>query len=442
MYLTRYMLTHHLNDSSSVLVNTLSGAVDVIDNRYLPLLADPAALTPDCEIWQPLHDRGYIFPSRAAEEQEVRRLFNEYTRTARPMSFVICPTYSCNLRCKYCFEGSLPQEHPRVLEAEEIDAIFAAIDRLRTADSHIQLFGGEPLLPTTHEAVKRILELSRARGLTVSTITNGVHVADYIPLLTSFRAQIDDFQITVDGLAAIHDKRRPRAGGQGSFQAIIEGIELLLANEMKVRMRVNVDRNNLGNLVELAEFIQAKGWDQLPHFGAILSPVDDHSGRDMPERLAEHETAIEWFKLKKSHPELDLFRVDLFRNLEYLMTTIGSDDFSFPRFQYCESNNLSCYTFGTDGKIYLCAEAVGDDRHAVGRYYPDFFLNEAALSSWNGRSVLSLDACRDCPIATFCGGGCAISAVNINGSLDSPYCHGALETVHAYLDSIKDTLIQ
>ncbi len=203
MYLTRYMLTHHLNDSSSVLVNTLSGAIDVIDNRYLPLLADPAALTPDCEIWKPLHDRGYIFPSRAAEERELRRLFNEYTRTARPMSFVICPTYSCNLRCKYCFEGSLPQEHPRVLEAEEIDAIFAAIDRLGAAGSHIQLFGGEPLLPSTHKAVKRILELSRARGLTVSTITNGtptIAVAQVSRLTVATAADADVFSVTINGV--------------------------------------------------------------------------------------------------------------------------------------------------------------------------------------------------------------------------------------------------
>ncbi len=441
MYLTRYKLTHRIDDSQSILLNSLSGAIDIIENRHLPLLDDPRSLTPDCDIWQPLVDRGYLFPSRLAEQKEMNRLFQEYTATTRPLTFVVCPTYACNLRCEYCFEGSLPQERPRVLVTEEIDAIFDAIDRLATADSHIQLFGGEPLLPTTHEAVRHVLELSRARGMTVSAVTNGVCVADFIPLLSSFRPQIDDFQITVDGPQPIHDSRRPRAGGQGSFEAIVTGIDLLLANEMKVRMRVNVDKRNIGSLVELARFIQEKGWDRLPHFGAILSPVDDHSGGKMPGRLAEHETASIWFKLKVDHPELDIFRVDLFRNLEYLMTALGSDDFSFPRFQYCESNNLSCYTFGTDGKIYLCAEAVGDDRHAVGRYYPDFFLNEAALSNWNGRSILSLKACRDCPIATLCGGGCAISAANINGSLDSPYCHGALETIHAYLDSIKGTLI-
>ncbi len=441
MYLTKYLLTHKLSDSKSVLVNTLSGAIDLIDNRYLPLLNSPQNLTPETEIWQPLLERGYLFPSRQAETAELNRMFQDYTHRKQPLTFVVCPTYACNLRCDYCFEGSLTQEQPRVLDGVEVEAIFAAIDRLATSESHIQLFGGEPLLPTTYKPVKRLLELAQVRGLTVSAVTNGVHVTDFMPLLLQFRDQLGDFQITIDGPAAVHDARRPRAGGQGSFVSIVRGVVALLAAGIHVRLRVNVDQRNLGNLVELAQFIHNHGWDELPHFQAILSPVDDHTGRELPGRLSEHETAGAWFKLRAEHPELALFRVDLFRNLEYLMTTIGSDQLSFPRFQYCESNNLSCYTFGTDGNIYLCAEAVGDDRHAVGRYYPEFTLNEVAISRWANRSVLTLEACQDCAVATFCGGGCAISAANINGSLDTPYCHGALETIHSYLDSIKQQIL-
>jgi uncharacterized protein len=442
MYLTKYLLMHQLNENQSLAVNTLSGAIDVIENRFLPLLENSRVISSDCEIYEALLERGYLFDSEAEEQAAINKLFGDYAGRHQPMTFVICPTYSCNLRCVYCFEGSLPIERPRMLSIEEVDAVFAAISRLATSDSHIQLFGGEPLLANAEPIVTHIFKRAAALGYPVSAVTNGVNVAHYMPLFREYRDHLDDFQITVDGPAAIHDVRRPRANGKGTFSDIIDGIQLLLNEGMRVRMRVNVDRMNIDGLADLADFVIAKGWHKLENFGALLSPVDDHGGHKVPGYLAEHEAAAEWFRLKAIHPQLEIFRVDLFRNLEYLINAVNPKGIKFPRFQYCESNNLSCYTFGTDGKIYLCAEAVGDDRHAVGRYYPEYFLNEAAISQWNGRSILTLEKCRECPIATLCGGGCAISAARINGSLDDPCCAGAIESVHSYLDSIKEQFLK
>lgn len=441
MYLTRHLITHKLDDRFSVLLNGLSGALDVVENRFIPLIENPSALTSATEIYQPLLERGYIFPSEADERREMDRLFAKYTADRQPMTFVVCPTYACNLRCTYCFEGALPASSHKVLSRPEITSMFTAVQRLAVGDPHIQLFGGEPLLPATYEAVNLVLERSASLGYPVGAVTNGVNIPMFMPLLRKFRDHLDDFQITLDGPAEVHDKRRPRAGGQGTFSEIVSGIELLLNEGIHVRLRVNVDNRNIDSLVDLADFIMMRGWDRVPEFVALLSPVDDHKHSDYPHRVAEHETAVQWFKLRSVHPRLSLFRVDLFRTLDYIISTLQPDTISYPRFQYCESNNLSSYTFGTDGSIYLCAEAIGEAAHAVGTYHPHFYINEEAVGRWNGRSVMTIKKCRDCPVATLCGGGCAISACNINGSIDEPYCNGALDTIHAYLDAIKDRLL-
>jgi uncharacterized protein len=441
MLMTKYAVVHGLNDRSSVIVNTLSGAVDVLDNRHLPLLKKPremAVRSP--ELYRALIDRGYYHQSAAAERTLLNALYKRYTAYSRPTMFVICPTYACNLRCSYCFEADLPQRQRAVLTHDQVDAIFAAIERLATGSPAIQLFGGEPFLPANREIVGYILAGAAARGFQISAVTNGVHLDRFIPVLTRYREHLVDFQITVDGPAAVHDLRRPMAGGRGSFDRIVRSVEHALMNGLYIRLRVNVDSQNIKHLVELAEFIKDKGWDKLANFGALLSPVDEHTGKELSNRLAEDQAAREWLRLRQIHPQLSIFRPDLFRNLEYMITTLGGK-ISFPRFQYCESNSLGCYTFGTDNNIYLCAEAIGHQSSAVGTYHPKFDLNDQEIARWNNRSILTIDKCRDCSVATFCGGGCAYAAVRINGSIDEPHCNGALETLHAYLDSIKEDLL-
>lgn len=441
MLMTRYFVSHRLNDETSVLLNTLSGAIDLIQNRYLPLLSEPERLSDHPDIYQALSERGYFFPSKEAEEDALRGLFEKFQPERRPTMFVICPTYACNLRCVYCFEGDLTKEEPRLINTDEVDAIFDAISKLSPEGAAIQLFGGEPFLPGNQAIVGYILSKAAARDCQISAVTNGVNLSFYMPLLLKHKDRLIDFQVTVDGPPQIHDARRPRAGGQGTFHEIVDNIDEALSHGVRIRLRVNVDRVNISSLSDLADIIRSKGWDKLSNFGALLSPVDDHKGADLPDKMGEDETARYWFAQIKKDPQLSIFRPDLWRNLDFLITTLSSTMLSFPRFNYCESNNLGCYTFGTDGKIYLCAEAIGDPRTVVGDYYPRLSMDDDAIAKWNGRSVLTLEKCRTCSIATLCGGGCAYAALSINGSIDEPYCNGAIDTVHAYLDSMKEKLL-
>ncbi len=441
MYLTKYLVKHKLDDHQTIVLNTLTGAIDLIDNEFMRYFESPETISPSAPIYQSLLDRGYIYNSKAEEEAKLKALFEKFKGVDRPVMFVICPTYACNLRCVYCFEGDLTQVETHALTVAEVDSIFRAIEALTDKPASIQLFGGEPFLPANRAIISYILDEARKREFTISAVTNGVNLKEFLPLLRPYRDHLIDFQITLDGTADIHDKRRPKAGGQGTFVDIVSSIDDALAQGIRVRVRVNVDRENIGSLTDLANFMIQRGWDKFENFAALLSPVDNHTGETVPHRLSEDETAKIWLDLKKNFPEVEIFRPDLFRNLDYIISTLKSDQISYPRFFYCESNNLSCYTFGTDKNIYLCAEAIGDQRTAVGSYHPDLVLDQKALDKWDGRSIMTLKKCRDCAVATFCGGGCAYAAMCINGSIDDPHCNQAEETLHAYLESIKGDLL-
>lgn len=442
MYITRHKILHRLNEESSILVNTLSGALDLIENRYLPLLDDPQALAANPDILSALSSRGYIYKSKRDEEIALEQLFAAQKGICPPTAFVICPTYACNLRCAYCFEGSLTTEATRALTTDEVDLIFSAIKRIAPENASIVLFGGEPFLPKNQSIIKYIIDSAVKRGFSIGAVTNGVNLVNFLDILSANRKNIEDIQVTVDGPAAVHDLRRPKAGGRGTFADIVKGIDQALALSLRIRMRVNVDRQNIGHLLELGDFIARKGWDKNPNFVALLAPIEDHTGCDPEYRLLEDKLAAAWFKLKDRHPQLgEIFQSRLFRNLDHIISALSGNRPTAPRFEYCESNHLGCYTFGTDGLIYLCAEAIGDSRTAVGRYYPDFSLNKDVVNLWNNRSILTLEKCRECSVATFCGGGCAYAAIRINGALDKPHCNGAEKTVHAYLEATKHKLL-
>jgi len=51
-----------------------------------------------------------------------------------------------------------------------------------------------------------------------------------------------------------------------------------------------------------------------------------------------------------------------------------------------------------------CSEAAG---FRFGTIHPRLELDEEAVRTWRSRSVLSIEACRDCAYAMICRGGCS-----------------------------------
>lgn len=98
------------------------------------------------------------FNNESEEEQYIKRVYELYLKVInrKAAKIVICPTFSCNLRCVYCFESLDIRKSKEVMKKEDIDHIFRHIDTIvkdRQLEGYeIELFGGEPLLPVTYEA--------------------------------------------------------------------------------------------------------------------------------------------------------------------------------------------------------------------------------------------------------------------------------------------------
>lgn len=444
MQLTHRLLTHKLEKENWILLNTLSGAVDVVDREgyeNLQRIEEGDFFSADKEFVNVLKKRGYLFESREAEAA----LLNEMLELNRKKIFngelkiIICPTYSCNLRCTYCFQGTLHDKLPASLNVEKITLLFEAIDRIvqikQAPGAQIQLFGGEPLLASTYPLIEHILKLATERKHSIGIITNGVNLPRFVPLFQRYAGCVKLMQITIDGPAAIHDTRRKFVGGAGTFTRIVRGIDVTLNSGIAVITRVNVDMENIDFIPQLAEFITEKGWDKKEIFRARLAKVETHGG-EKDSLYLEYTLTEKIENLKRTYPKLKSIFSDMriSRTLGHLSKAIEKDYKSYePNFYYCEAASAGTYVFGADGLLYPCSEAVGNPAFAVGKFVPRLEIQKGKLDCWQGQDVLKIPECQDCSIALLCGGGCRYEAMRVHEDLRKELCNIRKKQVEAYL---------
>ncbi|MBS3908708.1 MAG: radical SAM protein [Actinobacteria bacterium] len=450
MRVSKRVLSYRISEESILLINTLTGALDVVSPdiyHELSKLDTSGHLTIDDFTRERLKRRGYIFDSIENEAQWIQRIKDAHTKTAKRLTFVVCPTYKCNLRCTYCFEGDLTNDSRNSMGIEDVEMIFSAIDKLsdeyKERRRTIELFGGEPLLPANKKIIGLLFKEAQKRSIPVSIVTNGVFVTDYADILERYNDIVGSVQVTIDGPRDIHDLRRKSGSGKGSFDKIRTAIDRLLELRIKVHARTNVDVQNIGHLHELLSFFTAKGWVDSPQFVCNLAPVEDHGcTRAYEFYMPQNLLVAKFYEEFKEHPEMaKVFQLNLFRTLRHINSVLSKSRPVLPLLHYCEANNFEHVVFGPDGYVYACTESMGDRKKAVGEFRPQLKLYEDAVKMWGGRNVFRMKKCRECDIALLCGGGCAYSALVVNGDINEPVCNNARETIFAYLDYIQAELV-
>ena len=131
---------------------------------------------------------------------------------------------------------------------------------------YITIFGGEPLLnsPRQKDLINYIINKSVEADLSLCFVTNGYHLEEYIPVLR--KGKIREVQVTLDGTESVHNNRRFLKGGGGTFEKIVKGIDACLKENIDVNLRMVIDKENIDNLSDLAQFAIDKGWTKSRSF--------------------------------------------------------------------------------------------------------------------------------------------------------------------------------
>ncbi len=421
MQLSRYNIISKVKDSNNwFIVNSLSGNADLIDHETLIQLQTNDFSNPE------FSEKGYV-TDPAREKKLFREKYLKFLddREKDEIQIFFVTNYSCNFSCSYCYQAGY-EEQPMSLNRQTIDAFFSYIlNEFAGRRKYITLFGGEPFLnaPKHKEHIAYIIEKASLAGIEIAAVTNAYHLADYIDILK--KGLIREIQVTLDGTREMHNRRRFLKGGAPTFDRIVEGIDHLLANRIPVNLRMVVDRENIGNLPDLAQFAIDKGWTASPLFKTQLGRnYELHECQSNQQRLYSRlELYQDLYELLKRFPHIGEFHKPAFSISKFLFE---QGELPAPLFDACTGTKTE-WAFDFTGNFYACTATVGKQGESLGTFYPEIKKYTGAIEEWQNRDVLSIPKCRSCELSLICGGGCASMAKNYNGTLNSHDCRPITE---------------
>jgi uncharacterized protein len=420
MQLSKYNIISKIKDSGDwFVVNALSGQADVLDQEtYNSLISGEE--NPE------FSENGYLVDP-AQEKKLFREKYLKFLddREKDEVQIFFVTNYSCNFDCSYCYQAGY-ENQPQVLTREVIDAFFDyVLKEFAGRRKYITLFGGEPFLnaPKHRDNIEYIIRKAASLNLEVAAVTNGYNLQEYIEILKA--GKIREIQVTLDGTRDIHNQRRFLKGGDATFDRIVAGVDELLANNIPVNMRMVVDRQNIQNLPDLAQFAIDKGWTASPIFKTQLGRnYELHECQANQQKLYSRLNLYEdLYALLKTHPHIAEFHKPAFSISKFLFE---QGEMPEPLFDACTGTKTE-WAFDFTGNVYACTATVGKQGESLGTFYPEMKKYAEAVEEWQERDILSIPKCRDCNLSLICGGGCASMAKNYNGSLHSHDCRPVTE---------------
>ena len=437
---SKYNYYFILNNGYTFLWNFLTGALNFIESKTWELMLGRKFGEVDSSPLSDLIERGYYYKDPDEEKKLFQKLYSNFNKKAidRPIKYVICPSYTCNLNCTYCFEKDLPLNSYKDISSEMLDQAFKAIKtvskKIRKKIHSLELFGGEPLLPKNKNSVKDILNFAVDNDSNITIVTNGVLARDFMDVLKPVKDNIEMLQITLDGPENIHDRRRKYISGKGTFREISSSIDELLDNNINTNARINIDTENIEYLPQIYDYMVSKEWIGHLHFKSKPSLVTDHTTLEYNDPIIPEDRLLErLIKIYDQNPELEeSFGFYSFKPLRNILEILNGAPNVSPRYFNCESNLLELYIFCPDGYIYTCPESIGNKEFAIGKFSPGLELFEDKMDLWRDRSIINMEKCRDCKFAPICGGGCPMSSILIHEGKE-PVCERYQEVLDTYL---------
>ncbi|MDQ1351523.1 MAG: hypothetical protein QG657_1827 [Acidobacteriota bacterium] len=314
-----------------------------------------------------------------------------------PKTLYIHPTYRCNLRCVYCYNGNERHFYTGNTNYDELTIadyhkLFEEANELGIGD--IVYSGGEPLL---REELFEIARISKEMGFHNNIITNGTLINR--EKAAALKDHFHRVSVSIDSCVADeNDCMR----GKGAHQRALNGISLLLEQDVKVNCLGVVHPGNIDNGL--------KSWH---YFVKELGCVTF-----MPQLFITHDQAC--------HESPELY--DAAQNYGRMRCQINH--WNKNKSAAALRNNCGMCTgelaIGADGNVFPCQTLLkeelcgGNIKHQSLR---EILEKSPQLKKMREFSVDQVKECSSCDIKYLCGGACRGIHSNITGDIlkNNPY---------------------
>ena len=160
-------------------------------------------------------------------------------------TYTILPTSKCNARCLYCFENGQRRKDMSQQTAEDV-VKFICKKSDKNNKVNITWFGGEPLVK--EEIIDFICTNIKNNGYEIESnmISNGYLFNDEKIEKYKNTWNLKHVQITLDGIEEDYNKIKNYIRPiKNPFNTVIQNIEYLALNDIKVSIRINYSYKNI-----------------------------------------------------------------------------------------------------------------------------------------------------------------------------------------------------
>lgn len=335
--------------------------------------------------------------------------------------YEILPTTACNAKCFYCFEEGVPIKTMTMETAKKVcDFIIETAPNKKSV--FIQWFGGEPLLaPDIISFITKTLnEVLGNKGINITyqLTTNGSLINGELINTMKNEWNISKVQITLDGTKEIYEKRKAYLNLPDSFEKVINNINLLADNGIKVSIRLNYDKKNINNILELIDYLGTaiKNKSKVVCYAYPLFGIDESTSPD------ERETALLMIDINKAIIRNNLLGSNRHINLHFVTTK-------------CYACLRNGFLINPDGNLAKCSMAMSEDDF-IGNVFSPFRLSNKYLK-WCS-TELSDKECYSCKFLPLCQGGCKAGHLGYSPVKHYIYKNCFDEILSEIVKSLKD----
>jgi uncharacterized protein len=349
---------------------------------------------------------GVIIPQEENELDQIRMKNREAVFDNKIYRLTLNPTLECNFHCWYCYE-----KHPKGKMSDKIikSIIKHVENKIKTEKiEHLILdwFGGEPLLyfdNIMYPLLKNINELVNTNNILISnSITTNGFLIDSDMIKKFEETGLNNFQITLDGNKKIHDKIRFTAGKKGSFDRILENVNLLAKMDTaNISLRINYTEATLIDILDIISYISEEAKSKIT---LMFQQVWQDS-------------------FKKGYVSADSkiksFEDNGFRVQRHYLNTKG---------YVCYADRKNQAVINCDGKVFKCTA------RDFSNYQEDGILTDSGNIEWRlpllskrlGNATFENEYCLKCDLLPVCFGPCSQKMVEFKVTDDfAPFClHG------------------
>lgn len=394
----KYRVVYSTRSANVLLLSTL--VVDkLLSNKYLEI---------NDEILNQLITYEMLIPS---EENELRTIIENNEAAVednKSLYYVLQPTASCQMGCGYCGQAHSKDRlseklYPRILQRIE-GKLFMNPDY---ENLDVAWFGSEPLMAYKHiqNLSPMLMDLAKKYNCkyAATMVTNGLSLKKNV-FQNLAKLGLKKFEVTLDGTAEYHDKRRHTKSGEKTFDIIFQNLKDIFSLPnyedygVQITIRCNVDSTNHQGVEDLINLLAEHN---LQHKIAKFYVAPIHAWGNDAHKISLEKQAfatreIEWYLMliEKGFP------ISVVPNQTKPIV--------------CMAVKPDAEIIDAFGNVYNCTEtpyvpAYEKSDYLMGNIrFPDETIGEKndPLVTWNQDLLNKKFPCSDCRILPICGGAC------------------------------------